>query len=317
METNEFQAQIEDELKGLSKKDVVRFAGICALRALPFLGAKGNFNFWKEEDRQQYLYAVFYAIDINLSYRYGVPTYVETAKDAEEKAAEAYQYTDVARIAYSAVFATYTADADMLATRSDDSRAYAVRVAYSLTVNVADRAKSNLKSDKLQQILLQDIKNIREGKPITNTDTKIYGPVWDNFQKALADESCAYWGQLYTKLFRDGFVPDKTALEQRLNVPPKERSQGAASVAAYLERKEKETEKSLSLDTTPPHEILKTGKQSFFNRVETCFHRVAEFFRDVITIGQAIGIVILIIIAIWVYLSGLIANLFNWFKELF
>jgi hypothetical protein len=38
---------VEKELKNLDKESMVRFAWVCAVRALPILGYKGDFSFWK------------------------------------------------------------------------------------------------------------------------------------------------------------------------------------------------------------------------------------------------------------------------------
>lgn len=58
-----FREQVEKKLAGLSKKERKAFAWRCAVRALPFLGGEGHFDYWKKEDRQRYLFSVFYAID--------------------------------------------------------------------------------------------------------------------------------------------------------------------------------------------------------------------------------------------------------------
>ena len=42
----------------------MKFAWLCAVRALPFLSAKRNFDYWKEETKQEHLFAVFNAVDI-------------------------------------------------------------------------------------------------------------------------------------------------------------------------------------------------------------------------------------------------------------
>jgi hypothetical protein len=45
------QEKLNKEIKKLDLQQIISFARICALRALPFLGASGNFNFWKDSDR--------------------------------------------------------------------------------------------------------------------------------------------------------------------------------------------------------------------------------------------------------------------------
>lgn len=43
------QEELKKRLSKLRREQLVRFAWVCAMRALPFLGAQGNFNFWKPE----------------------------------------------------------------------------------------------------------------------------------------------------------------------------------------------------------------------------------------------------------------------------
>jgi len=69
MSTVDFQEQVKSELQRMSSEEVVFFAWLCALRTLPYIGAKGNFNYWKKENRQKHLYALFRALDANCYYR--------------------------------------------------------------------------------------------------------------------------------------------------------------------------------------------------------------------------------------------------------
>ena len=62
-----FATQVEVGLRELKRNDIIRFGGMCALRALPFLAIEGHFNYWKADDRQKHLYAIFYAIDCILN----------------------------------------------------------------------------------------------------------------------------------------------------------------------------------------------------------------------------------------------------------
>ena len=62
MGISEFQKHIENELSVLDRKAIVVFAWHCAVYALPFLGVKGHFYFWKD-NKQKHLYAVLNAID--------------------------------------------------------------------------------------------------------------------------------------------------------------------------------------------------------------------------------------------------------------
>jgi GTPase SAR1 family protein len=273
MKQEDFEAQIKDGLKTLNQENAVRFAGICALRALPYLGAEGHFDYWEENDRQKHLYAVFCAIDANLS----SGSACDRDYNAYDRAIDAYTYSDdvhdnyiasnaavraavrtAARTAiragdYRAVRAAEAAEAAAeaaraaarIAVRAGDYRA--VRAAEA-AVRAAEAAARDyyIEIQNIQKILLQDLQDVKNGNPLSHTDTGIYGSVWDNFQKALANEGCAYWGRLYERLFANGFVPDPDELKLRMSVTPEKRSEGARAVAAALEMMEKEGVRRLS-----------------------------------------------------------------------
>ena len=61
----QFKKQVKRELKGLNKEQIVQFAWLCAMRALPILRAKDNFNYWNNEDIKKHLYNIFSAIDVS------------------------------------------------------------------------------------------------------------------------------------------------------------------------------------------------------------------------------------------------------------
>ena len=69
MNEDNFEKKVERELQSMSSEQVVFFAWLCALRALPYIGAKGNFNCWKKKERQKHLYALFRDLDANCYYR--------------------------------------------------------------------------------------------------------------------------------------------------------------------------------------------------------------------------------------------------------
>jgi hypothetical protein len=69
MNQETFEKKIKQELQKLDREQVVRFAWRCAMRALPFLGGSGSFNFWDKENRQKYIYAIFYGLDVSAAAR--------------------------------------------------------------------------------------------------------------------------------------------------------------------------------------------------------------------------------------------------------
>ncbi|MCL2330352.1 MAG: hypothetical protein FWC56_03520, partial [Phycisphaerae bacterium] len=69
-----FEREIKKGLQNLDRWQRVRFAWLCGVRALPFLGAKGHFEYWnskkKGDLRQKHLLAVFRALDVAAAYAY-------------------------------------------------------------------------------------------------------------------------------------------------------------------------------------------------------------------------------------------------------
>jgi small GTP-binding protein len=203
MSQETFRKEIEQELKKLTRAQQIDFAWRCAVYALPLLGINGNFNFWKKKNRQEHIYSIFYALDINVR-------------------AAAYAYADAARAA-------------------DDDDARAARAAAYDAARAADDdvTYGNIqKKINLESIILQDLKTLQE-KERQYISTEFYGEIWHNFQKALEAEDCAYWGNLYQNIFDNHFVLDKEALKRRVIVPKEIQKQGAATVANYLEEIEK------------------------------------------------------------------------------
>lgn len=87
----------------------------------------------------------------------------------------------------------------------------------------------------LISVLLSDIESIQNDRlPTISID--IYGKFWDNFQQALKNEGCEYWGKLYQNIFENNFKVDVEALERRIKVPIEIQEKGAAMVGKYLER---------------------------------------------------------------------------------
>lgn len=254
MKPEAFEKKIEQELKTLNREQVVQFALRCALRALPFLGSGGNFNFWKEESKQKNIYAIFHAIDIvsshSLTFTAIPAAIVSAAADASASAADSCEVSASASISASASASAATdavsyatdaayADADAASSyfSSSASSSYASS-SYASSSSIFLTVAANSFID-LRSIIINDIIAIRN-KEVDNQkiDLDLYGKVWGNFQDALAAEGCAYWGKLYQDIFDNDFVLDQEALQQRINVPKEIQVQGAAIVANYLEELE-------------------------------------------------------------------------------
>jgi len=225
MDHGVFKEKVEKGLANIHKHQISHFAWRCAFRALPFLGIKGNFNFWDINDRQKHLYAILYALDVNAAYSAGVV-----------RGADATKAYSAAMAAYSAAKAAYSAAVD-----AADAAAYAAK-AYSAAVDAADAACSAADAknkSNFYSIILGELTAIINNELIDPPKIDFYGEVWGNFEKALATEGCAYWGRLYKEIIENGLIAEPEALRRRMNVPAEIRARGAAAVANYLEELEK------------------------------------------------------------------------------
>lgn len=229
-----FGDQVQRILSSFSQKDIHFFAWLCAVRALPFLGVNGSFDYWihkGDDKRQHHILSVLKAIDdiaVNGSgvYYSAVENAAKDAYNADAKTAAAAA-TAVAYATYS-IINTYYADEPYDSIFADSSAAAS---AANATNHAADKQIINLRS-----ILLDDLENIKVGKRLFQNDTTIYGKIWDNFQGALRDLGCEYWGDWYAKVFAKGFMLDDTDCDEiklRLNVPSEIMVRGAAEVARY------------------------------------------------------------------------------------
>ena len=63
MISDTINSMLVSELSKLNSRQLSEFVWRCSVRCLPFLGKKGNFNFWKDSERQKHLFSIFYALD--------------------------------------------------------------------------------------------------------------------------------------------------------------------------------------------------------------------------------------------------------------
>jgi hypothetical protein len=207
----------EKRIKDFNKDQCVEFAKICAIRALPFLGIYGNFDFWKKEDKQKQLYTIFFEIDYVYTIdekplRILTNTY-DNHDNAYDNAYNDYINAGVDYAAYNAVNAVNSA-VDTANTDVDASTDYA----NSYAANAAYYAVKSAYNNKITmgKLLEQDIECIKSGKKSYNADKSVYGVVWNNFINALNNCGCEYWADLYRRLFKKGFVFNKEELKHRL-----------------------------------------------------------------------------------------------------
>lgn len=225
-----FIEEIKTKLNGLNKREKQEFACRCAVRSLPFLGIEGNFNFWRIEKRQKYLYSLFFAIDISLGDASGVTIFdasISVVASAALAASDATVYAAYA--ASKAVYAAvYTASSGHATTNSAAASASSASSASATVRNIQKYLTKDIKP-----IILEDLNLVRSGgkQKIAIED---YGELWQNFQKALVEEGCKYWADVYQDIFENNFKVNKEALRIRLSVPEKIRELGAKAVAEYL-----------------------------------------------------------------------------------
>jgi len=214
---------IEKRLQGLSRNDTVLFAWLCAVRCLPFLEWKGTFNYWPKDERQKFLLSALMAIDtVAYSTYCNAQAIVNYASDDAFYATVSFEgcsdvtiFSAMNIIAMSTTYVTHG---------EHDIHEIATKAAYSSHIN-------------LESVLLQDLEDIGSGKRTFYNDLLMYGTSWDNFQTALRDLDCAYWGEWYANLFTKGLCldeKDKAEIELRLNAPYSVVAQGATSVAKYM-----------------------------------------------------------------------------------
>ncbi len=233
MDREKFKKKIEQELKQLDRDQIIHFTWRCAVRALPFLGSEGDFNYWSKKNRQGHIQRIFYALDLcaygatlggHLYTAYAFSAYDAVSVSAiSARTAGAIGAAEVATVASEAVF--YASHSHHLKGETEAAK---------VVTRAAAVYAQNYRY--LASIILQDLKNIQKklGEH-QGQSTDWYCETWDHFQKALKNEGCAYWGRLYQSIFDSGLVLDQQALERRINVPKEIREQGAAAVANYLE----------------------------------------------------------------------------------
>lgn len=242
MKTTDFDEKIKREVKSLSKPQAVHFAWVCAVRALPYLGGFGHFNFWKSDKRQKHLYAIFRSLDYGGVHNIYSDAYDDAYVSAASAAASASAVSASAAYAYAyAASAAYAAYAASDASYAYASYAYAASYASAASASAAAYAASSAAAssaayakNKLAETLFKDIETIRKGELLFDTSFEVYGDIWQKFQMALANEGCSYWGDLYQQIFDNGFKLDQDALKRRLEVPAEIGDRGAAAVAEYL-----------------------------------------------------------------------------------
>jgi len=242
MNEEEFKRKIKKKLNAMKKEQVVFFSWLSAIRALPFIGYKGNFAFWTGKLRMKYLYAFFYSLDLIWYNKFpsilkinniaiGDAARIATRTVDRDVITGAYTHVDTVHSAYATAYAVesikYSAESASSYVDTVNDAIYAASAASSVYTKA--------KRKDFYKILLEYSIAILNGQKTFDTHLELYGEVWDNFQQALKNEGCSYWGKVYQELFDNSFEVDEGALKLRMRVPKEIQDQGAAEVANYLE----------------------------------------------------------------------------------
>ena len=223
-----FSEEIESKIANFSYKNKIFFAWLCAVRALPYLGERPNFDYWKE-DVYIHLMAVFGALDAittvikftdfeSVSYT-GLRNAARNAcRNGAHFAADAvYAVSDAA-------YATYTNDRN---TADETYKASAKAAEYAYLASNKNAA--------FKEILLDSLYSIEQGAKHINNDISVYGYMWQDFLSSLHNIGCRYWANLYKCLFESGFKIDSHELERRVSAPVSRREKGAKELGEWLD----------------------------------------------------------------------------------
>lgn len=223
-----FKNQIYDKLSGLAHEDTVRFAWLCAVRALPFLGVEGNFNLWREGEQHKHLLSILRAIWV-----VGINDTTAVYNSALRVSIANRDFITADALATHAVLpACYAAEAAWIHVDNCSNASYYAAEA----AHCAEYAASFCGID-ITLILLQDLDTIKSGGRNFHKDTTIYGKVWSNFQKALSDIDCTYLGKWYAALFLSGLIlsdEDEQKIRFLINMPTDIYFEGSNAVEEYL-----------------------------------------------------------------------------------
>lgn len=236
-----FILQIRSMLKEQDRRQIVFFAWLCAVRTFPLLGASGVIGI-KSEKLLKYLYHILYSLDITFASIESLRTI--TATDAATTAIVSddvdSSFDDDTRLAVKTVsFAAYAA----YAANTD------INAAAEVAAEVAESAVATGRyhNISLSDILLDDITCIKRNDYSSfYNDLDLYGSIWDNFQNALHERGCGYWGELYHDIFKSGFEVSLDALYCRINIPTEIQEQGACVVSMYLQKLEEQGSRCLN-----------------------------------------------------------------------
>jgi GTPase SAR1 family protein len=241
-----FEDKIKKRLKDLNIKQLCQLSCLRGLRTLPFLSVTRDFAYWPMKNKKNFLYDIFYALDVSTSIAF-LDDYSTNAANAAKVAAKVANAIYGTTNAAAKVAANAAVDAANTANAAADAANTADAADAANAAKVADAAKATYDAYAVakvvyidlfawEKLLFQDIEAIKKNKlDECNHDINVYGELWDNFQKDLEAIGCAYWAKFYKNLFNNGFIINKQQLERHFGVPDEIKAEGAATVGHYLE----------------------------------------------------------------------------------
>lgn len=254
MNNADFIKKIEQELEECNNNQICQFACVCAIYSFPFIGSQGNFNYWDEKDRQNFLYSVIFLNDVILLIMAKLNTsraviaaraaIAARGAIADRGARAGRADIDAARAARAAraVIDASIAAIDAAIDSTRDATRDAVRDAVRATrAAIAVRNFSNI----FKKRILNDLKKIKQNQKI-EFSKELYDEIFSNFLNALKKEGCGYWANIYKSIYENKYNFISENIMQRIEVPNEIKAKGAAEVGVYLEEFEKKGGKRLN-----------------------------------------------------------------------
>ncbi|NMA30773.1 MAG: hypothetical protein GX941_03060 [Candidatus Methanofastidiosa archaeon] len=257
---NDFYEKFESTLYEFSHKQISFFMWLFSIRLLPFLGENKTLQFWREEDRQKNIYAIFLVLD-KIAESFKFENVIATKLNGNKEPSKILErYRNGKIVNKIPLFGDEHENITLAAFMAKDEYSHiptaTINFAYNISILTTDAVNARLiineffkcfdiellKTEKFRfdDIILTDLELIKSNKlENLNKDTNIYGCRWNNFISALKDCGCQYWGNLLDNFFSSGFKINEQALEHRLNVPKNIKDQGAKMVAEYLKKEER------------------------------------------------------------------------------
>jgi small GTP-binding protein len=221
--------QLENELLKLNQEEYIHFKWLCALRALPFLGSNGNFNFWNADAIQINLLTIFDFFDLTIKDAINTIEFRSRIKNNF--------FTTTNYAAYYALRAIFSINPKLSNNQLNFNFFYPQYKVDSVEMLAYSSLAAGFNHITFTQMILKELK---EGSIWENGSKWLqqYGQVWSNFNKALEESGCGYWASWYYSLFEKNFLlndEDEIEINKRIyNVPIEIRYKGASSVASYI-----------------------------------------------------------------------------------